>query len=341
MEREPRRRIEDDDRRLIANRHDESLGVHVITEFLFCPRAGVIAHESEESDHGQDIRSVRLGYLPRYEQARIAEAIGRITMYLIGGIVCSVLTIGLFGILAFTVSPAFLLVCWLLLVVLIAGLAVGVWALAVLTYRHSQAVGAKPKEPEFDSDRPASVDWWGLIAAGFELRIWPDPLLDNEWKLAGRPWRVLVRGETYIPVFLRNSDNRKLHKQHYARMAAYCELLRRRAGGVSPYGVVLYAGTQDAIAIPNSRSAQRALADGAAGMRRVVPNLKSGLQPESPAEFCNIRSKNTRRKHAGQSWRPLRHTFEDLLAKRLMVCRRTIMIPAMRCWLVFGLTVAF
>ncbi len=284
MDSEASNRAGNEDRRLVASGHDDPLGVHVITEFLFCPRAGVIAHESEESDRGQDTRPIRLGYLPRYDQARIAEAIGRITMYLIGGVVGGLLSIGLCGILTLTVSPTFLIGCWLLLLVLVVGVATGCWALVVLTHRHSRAAGAKPKEPKFDGDNPTAADWWGLIAAGFELRIWPDPLEDSEWKLAGRPWRVLVRGETYVPVFLRNSDNRKLHKQHFARMAAYCQLLQRQAGGESPFGVILYAKTQDAVAIPNSGAAHRALADGAAGMRRLLPNLKGGLQPEPPAD---------------------------------------------------------
>ena len=154
---------ENEDRKLVAGVGDDPLGVHVVTEFLFCPRAGVIAHESEEKDRGQDIRPVRLGYLPRYEQARIAEAIGRVTLYLLGGVFGGLLVMGLFGILAFTVSPAFLIACWLLLAALIAAVVAGIWVLVVLTYRYSQASGRPAKGAELLRRQTGSR---GLVGPG-------------------------------------------------------------------------------------------------------------------------------------------------------------------------------
>jgi len=76
---EPRdaQRFVAEDRRLLATAHDPELGVHVVGEFLYCPRAGVIAYEADYSDAGLDQRSIRLGYLPRYTVQAITALIGK------------------------------------------------------------------------------------------------------------------------------------------------------------------------------------------------------------------------------------------------------------------------
>lgn len=273
-------------RRLVATAKDAALGVHTASEFLYCPRAGVISYEAGKHDSGEEVRSIRLGYLPNYDLKRIAAEIGRISLLLVLGIAISAGGIVIAGLLAITVWPAAILICWLLFLVLLVGVPCGLWFLLLLTYRHSQAVGAQPKEPEFDGDGAVPADWWGLIAAGYELRQWPDVLTIPEWKLSGRPWRVLTRGETYVPVFLRRSDRRELFKQHYARVAAYCELLKQSAWGDSPFGVILYAATVDAVAIPHTPVANEALIEGVRGMRHLVQVVASApmlVEPGSAA----------------------------------------------------------
>ncbi len=262
--------------RLRATDNDPDLGVHVVTEYLFCERAGVIAHEAGFSDNGQETRSIRLGYLPRYDEREIERKLGIVFMSLLWGTGAAILSMVICGLLALTVWPLAILACWLLLLVTIAGVAYGLVISFLLTARLSEARGAKPLEPAFDGAGKVPVDWWQLLAAGYEAQSWPEPLTAAEWKLSGNPWQVLVRGETYIPVFLWRSKNREPHKQHFARMAAYCELLRLAAWGNSPYGVILYAGTTDGIAIPNSPKAQEALADGVRGMRQLLRLVATG-----------------------------------------------------------------
>ena len=44
------------------------LGVHVMSEFIYCPRAGIIALESDRDDMGiEEGAAPALGGIPRYE----------------------------------------------------------------------------------------------------------------------------------------------------------------------------------------------------------------------------------------------------------------------------------
>ena len=52
------------------------IGVHVLTEFIFCPRAGVIAFEQKRIDSGEEIDGApRLDYLPDFEIELIEAAL--------------------------------------------------------------------------------------------------------------------------------------------------------------------------------------------------------------------------------------------------------------------------
>ena len=55
------------------------LGVHVLTEFMFCPRAGVMEYEREREDSGEQIdRVARLDYMPDYTVSLIEAEMNRI-----------------------------------------------------------------------------------------------------------------------------------------------------------------------------------------------------------------------------------------------------------------------
>jgi hypothetical protein len=123
------------DNRLLAAGNDPDLGVHVVTEFLYCPRAGVITYEEKSDDHGEETRSIRLGYQPKYDLKKIAEEIGRVTMLLLVGIGAVTAGILVAGLLAVTIWPWAIVVCWLLFLALLVGVPYGLWVLLQLTYR--------------------------------------------------------------------------------------------------------------------------------------------------------------------------------------------------------------
>lgn len=258
------------ERRLMASRADDPLNVHVVSEYLFCERASVLALESEEADPGLDLRTVRLGYLPRYDERRLEKWLGKATAGLLIGDGLLVSALALCGALAWAGYGWTLLVCWALLALLVGVSCAGLGLLFLLTWRLAAARGAKPTEPDFSGSETCDLGWWSLIAAGYELQQWPDSIMVERWRLSGRPWRVLVRGETAVPVLLSKRGDGRLQKNHFARIAAYCSLVAEQSGMESPFGVVLLAGTTDCVAIRHSAVSQQALADGVVGMRELA-----------------------------------------------------------------------
>ena len=47
---------------MTAQRDDPWIGVHVLTEFVFCPRAGLIAYEQQANDEDEEPASPQLSY---------------------------------------------------------------------------------------------------------------------------------------------------------------------------------------------------------------------------------------------------------------------------------------
>lgn len=268
---------------LRAGEHDPVLGIHAVTEFMFCPRAGVIAHESEHDDLNALPRSLLLRYLPRYDLTRIEEQIGKLVVVLAIGTGVGLAGLLILGILALAKWPMLVIACWAMLaalVVFVAALLIGV---GILVWRRTAALGAPAEEPTFTGAEAVPIAWWGLRAAGWAPRRYPDGLSVAEWKLVGRPWLVLCKGDERAPVFLMRSSKKKLYQQHYARMAGYCELLQRATGCQCRFGLILFVGSYRGLAAPNTTVAQRALVDGVRGARRMVHSIASGLEPAAPA----------------------------------------------------------
>jgi len=68
---------------------------------------------------------------------------------------------------------------------------------------NAPAIGIK-----FDVPIEQSINWWGLIKAGFESIEMRGPLRDPTLKLVGKPWRVLQFGSRRIPVIRKKNDDR-------------------------------------------------------------------------------------------------------------------------------------
>ena len=57
--------------RIAADPHTPWIGVHSLTEFMFCPRAGLLAHES--GDHERPEEQPNLRYLPEWSLEAIQQ----------------------------------------------------------------------------------------------------------------------------------------------------------------------------------------------------------------------------------------------------------------------------
>ena len=119
--------------------------------------------------------------------------------------------------------------------------------------------------PDPGSLKEQPVQWWMLLRKnGFEVEYPREAMRIVEWRLAGRPHRILRRGGMLIPVFRRRSRDSekasKLFDQHYLRAAAYCFLLEAtNPGCMSPYAIVLYGVSHFGQTIPRTRQSEQLL----------------------------------------------------------------------------------
>lgn len=274
--------------RLQACEADDWVSVRTVSQHLFCDRAGVITHEGRHEDLGFEGRPIRLGYLPRYDLREIESMIGR---WLTGAVIVGVagtLLVAVLCLAAWLIDPRLLVIAAAVLLALGVSAVVALSVLFLLMWRLTTAKETPPTEPQFTSNAAVMVDWWGLQAAGFELQDWPGTLKNEAWKLAGKPWGVLVRGRQRIPIFFDMSNRVRLEKKHYARLAAYCLMLESEAQVESPFGVILRRGSTTVEAVPNTEEAAGALADGLEGVRKSLVSVAENplYAAHAPAHLC-------------------------------------------------------
>jgi len=268
--------------RMEARGADPWLGVHVLTEFVFCPRAGLCMYETPEEDSGEEILPPSLDYMPRYDLRQIEDALEDVKRRLRERLLVAMGIGAATAVLAWIVDPE---VVWLGMV----GLVVVGWRLpallkraVILAWRQRRCLLAQPREPDPDSQEIQPVDWWELLHADFRSVPYKDSLVDENWRLAGRPWRVLRRGGQRIPVFRKRRGDARIRQQHLVRMVAYCHLLCVAEAAESPFGVVLFGDSYEGVAIPNSPGLRKVFHDALVEARSVVQRAQEGDKPSPP-----------------------------------------------------------
>lgn len=269
---------------------DPPIGVHVLTEFLYCPRAGVIAWETAAHDIGDEEPPPRLDYLPRFDVRLMHEELERrLNRFWVYSALC------LFGVATFALA-AYFRSSWGLLSGIFGTLAAGYFAgkefysavLLILLIRRVE--NTLPLEPSSPLTEVEPIDWWELLAAGFVSKRYDEDevLNDPELRLAGRPWRILARGDLRIPVFLQRRPTDRLYPQHFARISAYCHLVELATGFDAPYGIVLHAGRYSGWAVPNSLHAMSELQRGLELARTTISALRRQhrIPPNPSTTLC-------------------------------------------------------
>lgn len=257
------------DESLRAAPDDPRISVHELSEFVFCPRAGLVAQESQKEDTGRESGTEHLDYLPEYNllelQRHLKRAADQVT-WLLGAMALALVA----TVVAMILFNAYWIVAGLLVVCALIGPTVSpAKRLWVLARRYAAYERAGPRQPNLESAETESIGWWELHKAGFDATSYQGPLLDDELRLIGRPWRVLRRESWVIPVFTRRRPG-PLRPQQFARIAAYCQLIAICEQVESPFGVVLDPGRYEATIIKNTPTAQRQFAEGLRLARRIV-----------------------------------------------------------------------
>ncbi len=294
-----------------------------MTEFMFCPRAGLILYEQQTDDSGEEqpARPTPLDYVPRYNMdainralnaefqswwkaawrpALLATALGwsflsREELWLMFGQAVDAATrlslfapmLMFFGCMIAT-PPLLVFVFARLLPWVFDPTLRAIDRVAELNRCRLAAESAEPVIPDV-RDRPVEVNWWSLLKAGFDSISYHDKdlLQDSELRLSGRPWRVIRHGSLRIPVFRKGKcdgpNGRRLYPQHFARIAAYCQLLQTSEAGECPYGIILFGHTFEGFAVPIGRKTDQALKDGLFRARSTIKaHLQLGREPAPP-----------------------------------------------------------
>lgn len=268
--------------RIAASEHTPWIGVHELTEFIFCSRAGIIAHENR--GHSVDDELPNLRYSRDWSVREMKRTL-RVVQLRAGYLLVAVCSLAI--------------VSWLSTQLMVrAACVLGLSIAAVSAFKQLRQIvailiqlrrarRATATIPDRESTDGQTVNWWSLLNAGFESVRYNDPLSDEQVRLTGRPWRVLRKDSLRIPVFRLKSEPR-LRRQHYARMAAYCHLLKTCEGADSPYGVIIFANSYDGVTVRDSPSARKAFHDELIRARVVVERSRSGsfVRPPENLHHC-------------------------------------------------------
>lgn len=264
--------------------HEPALGVHVLTEFVFCPRAGLCAYETGGNETEETPPLSFFAISPMYSlaelEAALNQTINELRWFMIIAAITSVLGLILAEFLHLWVGLSSLIVtAYFLILAAVRGF---------LAYRlHRQlreARAASAKEPDPNTTEIQNVYWWNLFAAGFESQPAQDRLIDPKLNLSGRPTRFLRRGSTVIPVWRMIHYVGQIHEQTLIRMAAYCHLVRTSFGeGVQcPYGVILFGFGHDGVAVPATVENHARFEQALATAREVLQRARQRIDPQPP-----------------------------------------------------------
>jgi hypothetical protein len=260
-----------------------NIGVHVLSEFVFCPRAAVIASESgrDEGDEEPNL-GPRLDLVIDYNEHRFVEALQQswgemrlwLTLMALAMLVAMVagslhsLTAGVILSL-----PVFVMLakCWDTLANIIAL----VREQALFRSAPEMVVDLEPTEVK-------RLSWWSLRKAGFDCQKPPELFDHPAGHISGKPWRLLRRGSLMIPVIRRRLGNSEWGTQHEVRLSAYCDLIEKCTGGDTPFGVILFAGTSDCIIIPNNKTRQTTYERSLRAALKFMGPHRDGPPPTNP-----------------------------------------------------------
>jgi hypothetical protein len=148
------------------------------------------------------------------------------------------------------------------------------------------------KVPPPEHTRPMPVNWWSLLQANYESTRPNEMLRDTDWRLCGKPWRILKYGNLRIPVFRKRYSGqepereKQIHHQHQMRITAYCRLVEATEGGTSPYGIVMFGRTYDGVTVPVGQAHADRLRQ---TLMHVRGTLRNKVDPDAPQRLGQCR----------------------------------------------------
>jgi len=263
--------------------------VHVLSEFVFCPRAAILALESgKDTGDEEQSRGPKLDSFVDYSEHRFVEALenawGRVRLW--GTLMAPALLLVLAA--WWLHSPFAAVVVSLPLVVLAAKMWETFREIVRLIREFSAFQAATPVEIDLTSTEVREVNWWSLRKAGFDCLKPRDSYQDHAEQLSGRPWRLLIKDTVVrVPVVRKHRGKRDWGKQHVVRLAAYCRLIEACESADAPFGVLMFAGSYDCVLIPNTPETRERL-------QRALDDARRFIIIHSGGEFAPVAPNDNR-----------------------------------------------
>jgi len=261
---------------------DTMLSASVVAESVFCPRAAILTLESRVEERTED---PAFDVMAIYELRVLESAIVR-SFWLI---VASAVGVVVLYLTAKMMTHRGYWLVWILAIPigvrLLTFLCSEIGTLLSLLAEKHVANKAHCAEPDVNSLELQNVTWWGLLNLGFESVASNQAMQDSDWKVSGKPWRVLRRGSLRIPAFRTKSNAALPSQQSIAKIMAYCHLLETQEGFDSPYGIVLMGDSYRGFAVPNRGTFPRIFHNALRELRKVVARVElQGSEPSPPPE---------------------------------------------------------
>lgn len=266
---------------------DRLLSVHVLSEHVFCPRAGIIASESgPDLGDEEPMLGPRLDPFVDYNEQTFVEELRRAYAELFRFLTWLVPASFVVFLAAIFRQPYLALLLTLPGCILVAKCAEIFVEIVALIRERSKFKSAPGIQIDLAPTEVIRLSWWTLRKGGFDCIPVKDRLETIDGSLTGRPWRILRKGNTFAaPVIRRQKGCDDWHKQHEIRIAAYCELIEKSGGGKCPFGVILFAGTSECVIIPNSSSLQQRKRRAMEDFNQLLAiQMLNGLEPPAPSD---------------------------------------------------------
>ena len=259
------------------------ISVHVLAQFVFCPRAGVIAHQrGREEDDDRPPRAPRLDHLPDFRPAIIREALDAVRGDLWTFATYASIWVAILALIAF-VHPILVGMLLLASAIYVPSVYCLVRDYLVLRGRMQLALRAKARGPDPNISAPQIVNWWELLKADYEPTMPRKPHTDRALRLFGKPHLILTHKGQRIPVIRKWRGKEVLHRKDHARCAAYAHLVETCENTTVPFVVILFGTGYDGVSVPITVSAKKAFRDGLGRARRFLKRGPDGaLDPDKP-----------------------------------------------------------
>ncbi len=264
----------------------QTIDVHSLGQFEFCPRAGIIAVErNEEKPESDGFTFPNLSFTPSFDFEQLKAQYHETQKQLIGSgalAVAYALVLMAMG-TVFGNSKWFY---WLVEIPIIYYVVLRVQMFGKLLKDFDSHESAKPRKIEDGSRFVFEVNWWELVKAGYEIIEPAKHYYSSSLGLVGLPFRVLT-ASSRIPVIKSYSSKHQLSSSQRLRLAAYAELISSSEGSECNWGVVIFNDTKKGFAVPIESTDRRKVARCLREFRELIASVRQGHEsPKTSPNSC-------------------------------------------------------